>query len=274
MAKSKHSLAKSKISQFRKTVLSYYRKNGRHSLPWRKTRDPYRILVSEIMLQQTQVDRVVPKYREFVTKYPTVRKLAEAPLSDVLRLWQGLGYNRRAKMLHMAARTIVSQHKSKVPHDFNALVRLPGIGPYTANAVRAFAFNISDIVVETNIRAVYIHHFFPSQTKVSDDEIIPYIQATLLPKKSREWYSALMDYGTHIKTTTLNPGRRSKHHIKQKPFKGSDREIRGAVLKLLARGESTLTALLFEPGRIKKQTEALIREGMIVRRGRRFILSP
>lgn len=226
------------------------------------------------MLQQTQVDRVVPKYREFVTKYPTVKKLAEAALSDVLRLWQGLGYNRRAKMLHMAARTIVSQHRSKVPHDFNALVHLPGIGPYTANAVRAFAFNIPDIVVETNIRAVYIHHFFPSETKVSDDEIIPYIQATLLPKKSCEWYSALMDYGAHIKATTPNPGRRSKHHIKQKPFKGSDREIRGAVLKLLARGESTLTALSFEPGRIKKQTEALIREGMIVRRGRRFILSP
>jgi len=274
MAKSKHTLAKSQVVDFQKTVLTYYKKHGRHTLPWRKTIDPYHILVSEIMLQQTQVDRVVPKYEMFIKKYSTARKLAAAPLSDVLRLWQGLGYNRRAKMLHMAAKEIVQVHGGVVPHDYVALTSLSGIGPYTARAVQAFAFNLPGAVVETNIRAVYLHHFFTNRTNVPDTEIVPYIDATLPSKNPREWYSALMDYGSHIKSITQNPSRRSLHYVRQKPFKGSDREIRGAILKLLARKNTTLSELPFDFNRVKKQAEALVREGLIVRKGKVFILSP
>lgn len=274
MAKSKHALAKSQVVDFQKTVLTYYKNHGRHTLPWRRTIDPYHILVSEIMLQQTQVDRVVLKYETFIKKYPTARKLATAPLSDVLRVWQGLGYNRRAKMLHTAAKEIVQVHAGKVPHDYTTLITLPGIGPYTARAVLAFAFNTPGVVVETNIRAVYIHHFFAEAENVSDSEIIPYIEATLPHKKPREWYSALMDYGTHIKATTQNPSRRSRHYARQKPFKGSDREIRGAILKLLTRTASTLSELPFDNARVREQVKALVREGMVVQKGKRFILSP
>ncbi len=258
-----------KIAVFRKTVRRHFKKNGRHTLPWRKTRDPYRILVSEIMLQQTQVDRVVPFYRAFLKRFPTVPALAKASLGDVLRAWQGLGYNRRAKMLHDAAKAIVSDHGGKVPRAYEELLALPGIGPYTARAVRTFAWDESEAFIETNIRAVFIHHFFPRKKKIIDAELLKLIGDTLDRKKPREWYWALMDYGSKLKRTVPNPSRRSRHHLQQKPFKGSDREVRGAILRelgLKSLSEGTLMKKLpFEKERTKRQIEALFQEGLIAR---------
>lgn len=256
-----------KEQKFARTVWEYYERNGRHSLPWRKTSNPYRILVSEIMLQQTQVDRVLPKYRAFLTQFPTVTSLAEATLGEVLRAWQGLGYNRRAKMLHTCAQSVVREHAGKFPKTYEALVALPGIGPYTAGAVLAFAFNSATPIIETNIRSVMIHHFFHDDTDVPDREIMRVVARTLETDRVREWYYALMDYGVYIKKEFGNPNSKSKHYAKQSTFKGSDREIRGAVLRTLAKGTNTraqlLTQLPFEDVRIDAQVENLLREGLI-----------
>src|SRR5262249_34966899 len=134
--------------------------------------DPYRIMISEVMLQQTQVPRVLEKYKEFLKKFPTIRALAKAPLSEVLKVWNGLGYNRRGKYLHDAAREIVSKYGGRVPKEKEALLELPGMGQYTSGAVRAFAYNLPDVLIETNVRAVFIHEFFGEKT-VHDDQIIP-----------------------------------------------------------------------------------------------------
>lgn len=260
---------KSNAAAFQKIVLAYYKKHGRCSLPWRKTVDPYKILVSEVMLQQTQVDRVVSYYKGFLKKFPTARKLASAPLSDVLRAWQGLGYNRRAKMLHEAAKTITGKHGGKFPRSYEEILALPGVGPYTATAVRAFAFNEPGAMIETNIRTAYIHHFFPRSKRVPDAKILPLMR---VPKgKAREWYWALMDYGAHLKKTHPNPSRKSAHHVTQKPFKGSDREIRGAILRALAHGES-VASLAFPKARVTAQLAALKKEGMIALKRGRFSL--
>ncbi len=261
------SYTNSKIVAFRKVVRNYYAKEGRGHLPWRKTRNPYRILVSEIMLQQTQADRVVPYFRRFIKRFPTVAALARAPLSDVLRLWQGLGYNRRAKMLHDAAKAVVLKHRGTIPRDHAELNALPGVGPYTAGAVRAFAWNEPGVLIETNIRAVYIHHFFPKKKNVSDKKLQPYMDAATDTRNPREWFSALMDYGSHLKKTVPNPSRKSTHHTKQKQFKGSDREIRGAILRELADGAkigAKLLRLPFDTVRIKTQLEKLRQESLVV----------
>lgn len=254
-------------TSFKKAVWSYYRKHGRHALPWRETRDPYRILVSEVMLQQTQVDRVIPFYNAFLKKFPTTRALARAPLGDVLRAWQGLGYNRRAKYLHSAAKEIVAKHGGKLPRSHAELVALPGIGTYTAAAVRAFAWNELDVFIETNIRAAIIRHFFPKRSGVRDTEIAEVLTEMLQKRKNREWYWALMDYGSYLKKTEGNASRQSAHHVRQKPFKGSDREIRGAILKLLVAKSCTedflLCSLPFSAVRVRRQLAALAAEGLI-----------
>ncbi len=232
-------------ADFRAIVLSYYRENGRHELPWRKTTDPYKILVSEIMLQQTQVDRVIPYFERWMKKFPTPQKLAKAPLADVLNEWSGLGYNRRGKLLRECAQEIVEKHSGKVPRDFAALVALPAIGPYTAGAIRAFAFDKKEVFIETNIRAALIHHFFPKSNKVDDKKLTPILKECLLHVKSaRVWYSALMDYGSHIKKTNPNPSRRSKHHTRQSKFEGSLRQYRGNILRRLLDGSLKESALL------------------------------
>lgn len=266
-----------KERDFIETVRAYYVQHGRKKLPWRKTRDPYRILVSEIMLQQTQVDRVLPKYTQFLAQFPDVHALAQAKLADVLIAWQGLGYNRRAKMLHACAQEIVQNHKGKFPRDTEALQKLPGIGAYTAGAVMAFAFNTPVPIIETNIRTVYLHHFFKDDTDVSDADIFALVSRTLDAENPRVWYWALMDYGSYLKKTIGNPNHRGKAYVKQSPFAGSDRQIRGAVIKTLAQHSATrktLHTLLssFEDVRVDAQIEKLIREGMIVRQKGRLLL--
>jgi A/G-specific adenine glycosylase len=243
-------------AKFIDTVMLYYKKHGRHDLPWRQTTDPYKILVSEMMLQQTQVSRVIPKYNAFLKEYPDVQSLAQAELGDVYALWQGLGYNRRARFLRNTARAVTKNIEAKLrysfPESIENLEELPGVGPYTARALYTFAYNKPCVLIETNVRACVLHHFFPKAKKgqVHDARIekvmkdcIAHIdadpQVRLLfnnhVRPWREWYSALMDYGTHLKEVHPNPSRKSRTHVVQKKFKGSVREVRGAILELLGR---------------------------------------
>lgn len=255
------------MRKFRKTVLAYWKNAGRHDLPWRMTRDPYAILVSEMMLQQTQVHRVIPFYERFLERFPTPRALAKASRADVLAAWSGLGYNRRAVFLHEAVKTIVARHGGAVPHGYDELRSLPGIGDYTAKAVRVFALDEPESLIETNVRAAFIQHFFPRGRTVSDARLMPLIAAAV-GGRPREWYAALMDYGTYLKATTPNPSRRSRHHRKQAAFAGSQREVRGAVLRACVAGESDLAALARRFGpRLDAARDALEKEGLIERRG-------
>lgn len=228
--------------KFRSLVWKHYRMHGRHDLPWRKTSDVYKVIVSEVMLQQTQVDRVMPFYKKFIKQFPTASKLAKAPLSDVLKAWQGLGYNRRAKLLREAAQQLVRTPRfgtrSNLVTDVLVarLEELPGVGPYTARAVAAFAFNEDVIVIETNIRTAVIYHFFPGKEKVADTEIEKILIEVLPKAEAREWYSALMDYGAHLKRSGISHNARSATYTKQSRFAGSLREARGAILRELANG--------------------------------------
>jgi A/G-specific adenine glycosylase len=217
----------------------FYKKEGRSHLPWRKTRDPYKILVSELMLQQTQVARVIPKYKRFITVFPSFKVLAAAPLSKVLLEWQGLGYNRRAKFLHETAKIVTREFKGKFPKDPALIETLPGIGHYTARAVAAFAFNHSDVFIETNIRTVFTHHYFSENAegsashKVDDKEILPLIERDLKKSKMapRDFYAALMDYGSYLKVNGVRINTKSKHYTKQSKFEGSTRQKRAALLR-------------------------------------------
>ena len=261
---------KPSIAQFQKTVWKYYAAHGRHALPWRKTRDPYKILVSEMMLQQTQVDRVVPKYAAFLQRFPNIVSLSAAPLGDVLALWSGLGYNRRALYLKRAAETVVSEYGGKFPKDAETLETLPGVGPYTARAVATFSADAPYIFIETNIRAVFLHAFFSGAADVPDSSLMPYIEQAM-PKdgRNREWYWALMDYGAYIKKTVPNPSRKSRHHAKQSKFEGSLRQIRGALLKACTEKGRISKKALFK-GYTKEDTaraecalESLVAEGFL-----------
>lgn len=245
----------------------YFKQHGRHDLPWRQTDDPYKITVSEIMLQQTQVSRVLEKYKEFLGTFPTVRALAKASLAEVLRVWSGLGYNRRAKFLHQMAQMVVNEHKGKFPETIEGLQSLPGIGPYTAGAIYAFAYNKPVPVIETNIRSVYLHHFFKEKTGVSDKELFPIIERTLQKNNPREWYWALMDYGSHLKASGIRNNAKSKHYTKQSKFEGSNRQIRGAVMRELLKGPKTEAQVVKvidkEKGKVEQVLEDLVKEGMV-----------
>ncbi len=264
-----------KEEQFKQTVFAYYERHGRRNLPWRKIYKPYNILVSEMMLQQTQVERVVPKYAAFIKKFPTVQQLSKASLGDVLTLWQGLGYNRRAKMLHTCAQIIVNNLKGKFPQSEVELQKLPGIGVYTSAAIVAFAFNQPTTLIETNVRSVYLHHFFPDAETVSDTDILKIIERTRDEKKSREWYYALMDYGSYLKKTHGNPNKKSAHYTKQTAFSGSDRQIRGGIIRALTEKPHTRAVLhsvlsSFEDLRVDAQIERLKEEGMIVYKSKKY----
>ncbi|MDO8742664.1 MAG: A/G-specific adenine glycosylase [bacterium] len=270
--------AQNDIPKFRRVVWAHYKKSGRHDLPWRTNNDPYRILVSEVMLQQTQVDRVIPFYERFLKEFPTAADLARTPLSKVLKNWQGLGYNRRAKMLQQAAKDIVGRFENRFPQSVEEIESLSGVGPYTARAVAAFAFNQDVPVIETNVRTVIIHYFFPKKKKVSDTEIEKILIQALPKKRSREWYSALMDYGSYLKRSGISHNARTKQYTKQSKFSGSLREVRGAILRLLADGSATKKRIegLFRVSRrtqILEALAALLVEGLVRVKGSTYSLA-
>ncbi len=229
------------IAALSKKIRDYYAHNGR-SLPWRNKPTPYEVVVSEMMLQQTQVTRVAHKFNPFLKKFPNFAALAKAPTIEVLREWQGLGYNRRGLNLQRLAKIVTEKYGGKLPKTYEELAELPGIGPNTAGSILAFAFNIPRAFIETNIRSVYIHFFFPETErafgrkackKISDDQLTPFIKKSLDLKNPREWYYALMDYGSNLKRTLPNPSRRSVHHIRQQKFEGSNRQLRSYILRFV-----------------------------------------
>ena len=228
-------------------------------LPWRRTYDPYAIWISEVMLQQTQVSRVDGRWQRWLERFPTVDALAAAAPSDVLEEWQGLGYNRRALSVHRAAQAI-SEAGGVFPQDQKDLVKLPGIGPATAAGIRAFAFNLHGVYLETNVRTVFLHELYPQAEGVPDSELVPLVELTCPASVTdaanaadavnvvdadgaandapaaltpRSWYYALLDYGAYLKKTIPNPSRRSKSHVKQSRFEGSHRQKRAELLRVL-----------------------------------------
>lgn len=213
-------------------------------LPWRRTRNPYAIWVSEAMLQQTQVSRVDGRWQSWLERFPTPDALAAASSADVLAEWQGLGYNRRALALWKAAQVISAEHAGMVPSDEAALKALPGIGPATASGIRAFAFDLPGVYLETNVRAVFLHELFPDAEGVPDSALVPLVREACpqapeeiagadAPCTPRTWYYALLDYGFHLKKTLPNPSRRSRANVRQSKFEGSHRQKRAAVVRML-----------------------------------------
>ncbi len=280
------------IKKFSDAVWSYYRAHGRE-MPWRTDHSTYAVVVSEIMLQQTQVSRVTAKFASFVRRFPDWKTLAKASTKDVISEWSGLGYNRRALYLKKIAEAITDRgtKRGMLPKTYEGLRELPGIGPNTAGSILAFAYNIPHPFIETNIRSVFIHHFFAeiekhegkkACKKIDDGEIMPLIQAALaLPKNQknpREWHYALMDYGADLKKRLPNPSRRSAHHVPQSSFKGSNRELRAKVLRLITKQDMTLAQICnhlngCDPASIKKNLEAMRNEGFFIKKASRWGLA-
>ena len=265
------------ILQFQQMVLSYYNNYGRE-MAWRDTTEPYMILVSEIMLQQTQVERVKIKFPEFIGAFSDFASLAVAPLTEVLSAWQGMGYNRRAIAIQKCAIRVMNEYSGILPADVDLLATFPGIGRATASSIAAFAFNLPVIFIETNIRRVFIHFFFSGTDTVSDADLLPIVEKSLYRENPRVWYWALMDLGSALKKTVPNPNRRSVHYTKQEPFEGSDRKIRGSILKLLLKEYSLEDKEIFgyvaeDPYRVRKILGDLEREGFIRSNNNRFSLS-
>jgi A/G-specific adenine glycosylase len=264
-------LSPAAVDRFRRHLYRFFHEQGRQ-MPWRTTSDPYRILVSEIMLQQTRVERVVLKYEPFLNAFPDVWSLARAPLRDIMARWQGLGYNRRALALMGIARRLVAEFQGCLPASVETLRTFPGIGEATAGALAAFAFNQPAVFIETNIRRVFLHCFFPGQSGVRDREILPLVDQTLDRRQPRPWYYALMDYGAMLKRAAPNPNRRSAHHQRQAPFADSDRQIRGLILKALLKApalspEALVQAVGKPPERTTGLILSLINEGFLEQEG-------
>jgi A/G-specific adenine glycosylase len=281
------------IVSFHQALTTYYYENGRHAMPWRQPDkhgafDPYKILVSEVMLQQTQVDRVTPKYQQFLEKFPSIEVLAKSPISEVLIMWNGLGYNRRAKYIWQAAQMIEADFGGVFPGTREDLQRIPGIGSNTAGAIMAYAHNLPVTFIETNIRTVIIHHFFKDKKDIPDtaikevmDQVVPQssgsdtqrMQGAILTP--REFYWALMDYGSHLKKSLGNVSRASKHYKKQSAFQGSTRQVRGQVIRLLAEEPKSREQLAEEvkDSRLEEVLATLTDEGMILDKGESLSLT-
>ena len=288
-------------------MYAYYRQNGRQ-LPWRYETDPYKILVSEVMLQQTQVGRVIPKYREFLKQFPTGGALASAPLQSVLAVWQGLGYNRRAKYLKDAMGIILrdphyafvrnfkkqisnsknnksserqntdSADVSHVENMTNLLDKLPGVGHATACAIVTYAFNLPTLFIETNIRAVFLYFFFKEKEHISDTELMFYVKKTMDYRSPRDWYYALTDFGAMLKTKEKFSNTQSKQYTRQLQFQGSLRQVRGAIVRsCITSGrvgiEEMSTETGFDRSRIRLAVEGLVRDGLLVREGMAYRLA-
>jgi A/G-specific adenine glycosylase len=290
-------VSRSEIISFQKKIFQWW-KTHKRDLPWRHTHDPYKILVSEVMLQQTQVSRVTPKYPEFIKLYPKVTDLAKAPLADVIRIWKGMGYNRRALYLHKLAKIIVDQHNGQFPISEQLLSKLPGVGTYTARAIMVFAFGKNIAMVDTNIRKIITHYFFNDTPRKPSD--IQRVADQLLPAgKSWHWHQALMDYGALVMSKMNRSKRRdaqsgasqalmdygalalqiprithNSSRVPQKPFKESDRYLRGRIIDVLREGEcgeknlvriiSHMTARTSK--KVKTVINVLEQEGLLIKK--------
>ena len=264
-------------AQFRRIIWRWYKKNKR-DFPWRRTHNPYKILVSEIMLQQTQTSRVEEKYPIFIKTFPSFRTLAHAPLRKILKAWQGMGYNRRALYLKQLAKVVEKRWQGKLPSNIHDLETLPGIGSYTSRAVACFAFKKCEPFLDTNIRRVFIHFFFLRKKKVRDEEILEKIRETQPRQNAREWYLTLMDYGASEFSKIPNPNRKSIAWHRQSPFPGSRRFVRSFIIKRLLKKAQTAKELLAfiktikgaEKFRSRKQLVSILnelkREGLLADR--------
>jgi A/G-specific adenine glycosylase len=243
-------------------------------MPWRVNRTPYRVFVSEIMLQQTSVARVLPRYAAFLRAFPSFRQLAGASIQEVMSAWKGLGYNRRALALRQSARQITSTFHGRLPRTVEELVRLPGVGHATASAVIVYAFNIPLVFIETNVRRVFLHQYFPDQGSVPDSLVAPLVEKTLDRKNPREWYYALMDYGTSLSGGRQNPNRRSRGYKVQSRFEGSLRQLRGRILSVIIEKKSAsrqqIEAELGAEPRLPQALGQLEEEGFLRFRGGRY----
>ncbi len=272
-------MSAAKDSDFYTQLWEYYDQYGRHDLLWRQSDsngvfDPYTIMVSEIMLQQTQVVRVTPKYQLFLAKYPTIQSLADAPLGDVLRIWQGLGYNRRAKFLWQAAQQVTREYQAIMPQNAKELTQLAGVGVNTAGAIMVYAYNQAEIFIETNIRTVYIHHFFGDQQNVTDADIKSKLVGTIDKENPRIFYWALMDYGSYLKQQVGNLNKASNTYKKQSAFHGSKRQVRGAVIRELSKGSCSYDALqeIIHDERLDAVLADLQAEGLVTKQSNNYSL--
>lgn len=260
-------LSQKVVKTFQNIIYSYFKQYGRE-FPFRKEISPYNVVISEMMLQQTQTNRVAEKFQQFIRAFPDFQALANAPFNDVLKAWQGLGYNRRAVALKAIAEKVISEFDGVLPADVEVLKTFPQIGHNTASSIVAFAFNIPTFFVEVNIRRVYIYFFFPGKSSVRDNLIIPIVRKTLDRSNVRKWYYALMDYGVMLKKTHPELTKKSAHYRKQSKFKGSTREIRGNILKLLLENKSLMESELIKklkinPELLSEILSLLIKEGFI-----------
>ncbi len=241
--------------------IKLYYSTQKRDFSWREHITPYRIVVSEIMLQQTQVNRVAQKFDEFIEAFPSFQALAQAPFYDVLRVWKGLGYNRRALALHKIAMIVVDQYDGQLSAEPEILEIFPGIGKATARSIVTFAFNKPTVFIETNIRTVFIYHFFKNQKNVHDNDIEPLVSATVDYANPREWYYALMDYGTMLKKTVGNVSVLSRHHHQQSKFEGSERQLRGMILQhLLDNKQLSVQQLVQLTGQCETRVTKLIKD--------------
>lgn len=259
------------FSAFREAIWAHY-KIHRRAFPWRDVISPYRVVVSEIMLQQTQAHRVVAKFEPFISQFYDFASLASAPFSDVLALWKGLGYNRRALALQKIAQHIVHYHDGILPQDPAILSTFSGIGKATAASIVAFAFNLPTVFIETNIRTVFINAFFANRDRVFDREIEPLVALTVDQDSPREWYYALMDYGVMLKKTIGNENKKSAHYTRQSRFLGSNRELRGKILQALLDNklvERTTLPIILQRNhdRVDAMLSALVAEGLVREHG-------
>lgn len=247
------------LQEFTRFIFGFYEKN-RRPMPWRDHISPYWVVVSEIMLQQTQVERVIGKFPEFINKFPNFTILSSAPAVDLFEAWQGLGYNRRARYLQNLARKVLEGYGGELPRTVQELLTLPGIGNATAGSIMAFAYNEPVVFIETNIRRVFIHHFFSGSDEVPDSDILPLVALTLSHQNPREWYYALMDYGSWLKNKVSNPNRRSRHYSRQSAFEGSDRQIRGRIIQKLVQEK------VCKSDDLAREAEDLVRGGYILQK--------
>lgn len=260
-------LTKEHVMNFHEIIYGYYHQYKRE-FSWRRTTDPYHILVSEVMLQQTQTYRVSGKFEHFLAQFPNFYALAQADVRSVLTAWQGLGYNRRALALQIIAQSVVTTHSGQLPADPQLLTTFRGIGSNTAGSICAFAFNQPTVFLETNIRAVLIHFFFQGESNIHDKMLLPLARMVLDVDNPRDWYYALMDYGVVLKKCYPNPSRASAHHVKQSVFQGSDRQIRGEILRMLL-AESSLSIscvaerLTVDVERVERIARQLMHDGFL-----------